>query len=323
MGEQKKVGFWSGHLGERGTDVGMFNYAHYNEKILNNESIIFYPKKSKFNNSDVIEKFKTRFKVIGVDNFSQIDQFLINGNIKYFFNIKYGKNDNEICNFAKNCIQCVFTAKEPHGDVYCTIAKWVDGNHGKYPVIPRIISLPYHEMDMRSELGIPDNATVFGGYGGPTQFSIKMAQQAVYNTAKKRNDIYFLFANFNKFCKELPNIIHLPCIVDLNEKVEFINTCDAMIWGRDDGETFGQAIAEFSSKNKPVIATDKKTTRRTFDKCHVYLLGNKAIWYDNQKNLEFILQNFDKDEMAKKDWNAYSDYTPEKVMKIFDEVFLK
>ena len=81
-------------------------------------------------------------------------------------------------------------------------------------------------------------------------------------------------------------------------------------------------LLSFHQKIKAVIATDKKTTRCTFDKSHVYLLGEKALWYDTQEKLEFILQNFDKDEMAKKDWNAYSDYTPEKVIKIFEEVFL-
>ena len=84
MGEVKKVGFWSGHLGERGTDVGLFNYAHFNEKLLNNESIIFYPKENEYNNNDVIKKFKKRFQVICVDNFSEINQCLLNDNIKYY-----------------------------------------------------------------------------------------------------------------------------------------------------------------------------------------------------------------------------------------------
>ena len=41
--------------------------------------------------------------------------------------------------------------------------------------------------------------------------------------------------------------------MDLNYKVKFINTCDAMIHARAMGETFGLAVAEFSKKNKPVI----------------------------------------------------------------------
>jgi hypothetical protein len=33
-------------------------------------------------------------------------------------------------------------------------------------------------------------------------------------------------ANFNKFCPDLSNIIHLPTITDLYEKTKFINTTD-------------------------------------------------------------------------------------------------
>ena len=52
---------------------------------------------------------------------------------------------------------------------------------------------------------------------------------------------------------------------------------------------------------------------------HVYLLGDKGIWYNNQHELLNILLNF---KPEKKDWNAYRDYTPEKVMKRFKQVFL-
>ena len=86
-----------------------------------------------------------------------------------------------------------------------------------------------------------------------------------------------------------------------------------MIWARHGGETFGLAIAEFSFCNKPVIATHSPY----MDNAHYYLLGNKGIWYNSIKELYQIILNFNKDEIAKKDWNAYRDYSPEKVMKIF------
>ena len=52
----------------------------------------------------------------------------------------------------------------------------------------------------------------------------------------------------------MKNIIHLPMITDLEKKVEFINTSDAMLWARKDGETFGKIYCKFSTLNKPVIA---------------------------------------------------------------------
>ena len=104
--------------------------------------------------------------------------------------------------------------------------------------------------------------------------------------------------------------------MDLDEKTEFINSCDAMIWGRSDGETFGLAIAEFSIRNKPVISC----TSGCYNS-HVHLLKDKAIWYD-ESNLKDILLCFNREEMSKFDWNAYRDYSPENVMKIFKQVYI-
>jgi len=49
-------------------------------------------------------------------------------------------------------------------------------------------------------------------------------------------------------------------------------------------------------------------------------LGEKGIYYDGIQQVFDILKNFKKE--PEKDWNAYKDFTPEKVMAKFDEVFL-
>jgi uncharacterized membrane protein len=64
VGELKKVGFWAEHLGEHGIDVAMYDYAYYNEKILKNESFIFYPRKNQFNNESAIQKIQKLKKMI-------------------------------------------------------------------------------------------------------------------------------------------------------------------------------------------------------------------------------------------------------------------
>lgn len=311
------IAFWDNALSERGTSVAIFDYAYYNQEILKNKSFIFYDKNYvNLNNKDVIEKFKKHFIVTPTDNFKEVDVYLIKYKITHIFIIKGGERTHHISKFAKNCIHCVFNCYQPHGEVYCSISNWVKGNNQKYPVIPHIINLPKHDRNIREKLNIPENAIVFGGYGGKTSFSIPYVHCVVYNIAKNNPNIYFLFANFNKFCPDLSNIIHLPTIIHLEEKVEFINTCDAMLWARIDGETFGLAIGEFSTCNKPVIATN------IGDNAHVHFLGNKGIWYNNEKDLTNIILNFNKNDIKDKDWNAYRDYEPEKVMKIFKEVFL-
>jgi energy-converting hydrogenase A subunit M len=325
--KKKKVAFWScGHLGERGTDVAMYDYAHYNEKILGNESFIFYARDRFSNNDGAIKKFYDRFQdnVYCIDSFSDMDDILLEHDIPFLYNLKHGQLNDELSKVAKNCVHCVFQSHEPHGEVYASIAPWVHGNeNGYHPVVPHMVSLPPipANINLRTELNIPQTATVFGGYGGRDRFDIEFVHDAVIQVAKQNPNIFFLFANFEKFYhheenEPLPNIIHLPCIIDLDKKVEFINTCDAMLWARSDGEVFSMAMGEFSTLNKPIICKNIGYAG------HVHLLKDRAIWYEEKDDLIDILENFDKDEMAKKDWNAYREYTPEKVMKIFDEVFL-
>jgi hypothetical protein len=311
------IGFWDNQLAERGTTTSLYDYAYYNETILGNKSYIFYDKNNTTNNVEIIKKFKEHFIVHDTNNFDEVDDYLLQYNITHIYIIKSGQKDNRISKVAKNCIHCVFNCDSPHGEIYSSIAKCVHGNNGKYPVVPHMINLPNYSGNMRNKLNIPVNAKVFGGYGGKSSFNIKFVHNVVYNIAKNNPNIYFLFANFNVFCKKLPNIIHLPIITDLNIKVEFINTCDAMLWARRAGETFGIAIGEFSTLNKPIIATKKCD-----DKCHVDILKNRAFWYSNEKELIKILLNFNQQIECKKDWNSYKRHTPEKVISIFKEIYL-
>ena len=170
---------------------------------------------------------------------------------------------------------------------------------------------------MREELNIPKDALVISGYGGRDSFNIKYVQETVYEIAKNNPNIYFLFANFDKFTPEIENIIYLEKIVDLEKKVAFINTSDAMVWARTIGETYGLAIAEFSSKNKPVIAS-----KVGWCQAHVEYLGDKGLWYHDSESFKNIILNLDRNEIKTKDWNAYKEFTPEKVMSQFKKVFI-
>ena len=311
------VAFWDNQLCERGTTVSLYDYAYHNESILKNKSFIFYLKSHPWNCEDVINKFKKHFTVISVDNFNEVDEYLIKYKITHIYIIKYGTLDDRISKVAKNCIHCVFNCTQPHGDIYSSISPIVKGNNGKYPVVPHMINIPKIESNMRDQLNIPKNAKVYGGYGGKDSFSIRFTHNVVYQIAKNNPNIYFLFANFNKFCPDLPNIIHLPMIVDINEKSRFINTIDAMLWARQEGETFGIAIGEFSSMNKPVISM------KIGDLAHYNILGNKGIWYNNPNELASILLSFNPEIEKNKDWNAYKEFTPDKVMDIFKRVYLE
>lgn len=310
-----KIAFWDNGLGERGTSVSLYDYADFNEKILGNESIIMYYNTHYSNKSSVIKKFKDRFKVYDFNQWSDVDNVLLSEKCDLLYIIKAGDWDGQISNICKTVVHCVFTCNMPHGNVYASIAPWVHENNGKYPFVPHMINLPDHNKNMREKLNIPADAIVYGRHGGYEQFDIEYVKKIVLDVAKNNDNIYFLFLNTKPFCENLKNIIHIPMIIDLDEKVEFINTCDAMIWARSGGEVFSLSQGEFSTKNKPVLCCNIGFPG------HTHLLQNKAIWYD-ETNLKDIIVNFNKEEMQKQDWNAYKDYTPEKVMKIFKNVFI-
>jgi hypothetical protein len=310
------IGFWTNQLCIRGVSVAVYDYAYFNQTMLGNKSIIFYEKHNDWNSEESIKKFGKEFLVIPVETFQDVDKYIQEHNIPILYNIKSGKKDGKLSKIAKNIIHCVFDCSEPHGEVYCSVSQWVPHNNGKFPTLPHIVTLPEHIEDMRDELNIPTGATVFGRHGGVETFDVIYVQSVVYGIALNRPDIYFLFLNTDKFCPPLGNIIHIDRTADLYEKRKFINTCDAMIWARSYGETFGLAIAEFSVCNKPVIASKVQNG----DNAHYYMLGEKGIWYQNEQELLNILLNFDKNMVTGKDWNAYGDYSPEKVMKIFEEI---
>lgn len=317
-----KIAFWDNCLCERGTTVALFDYAYFNIKILGNESIVIYNTTRTENNNTVIQKFENNgIKVFGVNDFSLVDSILSVNDCDIFYIIKAGDYEGQVSNICKTVVHCVFNYNQPHGNVYAGISNWIKGGNGiqvetKFPVVPHMVHLPDHNENMRKELNIPEDAIVFGRHGGMGAFDIKYVQETVHYIATSYPNIYFLLLNTELFCEKLPNIIYLNQIIDLNEKTKFINTCDAMLWARYWGESFGLSIAEFSIRNKPVFVT-----RGLYDNAHLHLLGDKGIYYD-ENTLFHLLVSFNKEEAKQKDWNAYHDYTPEKVMQIFKKVFI-
>jgi len=184
-------------------------------------------------------------------------------------------------------------------------------SNGKIPYVPHMVNLPKHELNYRSDFNIT-NKIVIGWYGG-NNFEIPFARQAVIDIAQKRKDITFLFMNQDPFCN-LENVVFIEGTTDLDEKVAFINTCDFMIHARERGETFGLTIAEFSTLGKPII-----TYRDSPERNHIDILGENGMYYSDYQELYNILDNL----IVFNGINCYHDFTPEKVMNKFNEIFLK
>ena len=304
----KTVLFFDPNLNERGTSIATYDYAHYNETVLGNKSII-----TSLNTSELksFGKFNSRFETYIFESFTQIQKFPCD----YFYSLKYGFNDNMLHHDAKNLVHVVFPSYEPHGDVYAYVSKWLTENHGNgSPYVSHMVNLPEVELNFKEFFNIKNQLGI-GWYGGDN-FEIPFAKQAVIDIALKRKDIIFLFMNQNSFC-DLSNVIFIEGTTDQEQKVAFINTCDVMIHARERGETFGLAIAEFSSKNKPVI-----TYYNSPERCHIDILGDKGLYYTDYTSLYSILSNIQLSDIKDKNWNCYQNFTPENIMNKFNQVFL-
>lgn len=315
-----RIAFHTNEINVRGSEWAAYQYAHYNEEILGNESIyIAGPTTSRFERPESHKVFSERFKVYRYNDWSEVDSILENEKIDILYMQKGGNNDGKFSNKVKTCVHSVFQMCDPHGDVYSYISEWLSGvmGNGQHPFVPYIVDLPTVTTNLRQELNIPEDAIVFGRLGGPDQFDITFVHEAVRQVLNERDDVYFLFGYTNEFINH-PRVIYYPPFCDSDFKSKFINSCDAMLHARTMGESFGLAIAEFSIRNKPVI-----TFNGGNDKAHLHMLGDKALYYNNYDEIYTILKNFNKDLAASRNWDAYSSlFNVEAVMKKFKQVYI-
>lgn len=167
---------------------------------------------------------------------------------------------------------------------------------------------------LRAELNIPDDAIVFGSMSGADEYSLEYVKQAVIDISNNPefNNIYFVYLNIDPFGPSNERIKFLPGTSDMKYKRMFINTCDAMLYARKGGETFGLACGEFSICDKPVIARPGEHS-----KAHEVILGNDMIHHTNYNECYEIITNWNK---YKKDVsnNGYKFYSPAHAMSTFN-----
>ena len=318
----------------RGTEVALYDYARYNEELLGNHSIIISHANDKRNDETVIDKFKKRFgnDVFFLDGSSDdfgwksnivvplLDEVLQRENCHWVYMQKGGKNDGVISQVCPSMILACSNHYEPHGYHYAYVSNWLSkiNSNGKAPVVPAMIDLYDTDEDLREELCIPRDAYVFGRTGGEDPWNLPFASDVVNFIIEKsgRDDIYFLFQNTPKFHHGHKNIIHIKNTPDMEYKTIFINTCDAMLHARFEGESFGSTCGEFSLRNKPII-----TWHQSRERSHIEILGDKGLYYNSPQDLFDILTNFKKE--PEKDWNCYKEYNPHTVMTKFQDVFFK
>jgi len=315
------IAFYIDEMNFRGVANSTYQYALKNIEILKNISIIFYNKKNKSNKKEVVTKFKKKFKVYGVNKFSDIDNYQKKLKIKYLYTQKSGNKDEWISKEIKTLVHSVYPQKlkDIHGHRYAYVSEWLSNKYSnnKIPFIPLIIESENSPHDLKKKLRIDKKNLIFGCYGGESSFDMKFAQTALLNLVKKRKDIFFIFLNIDKFCDHT-QIKFLKGTSNEKTKREFINSCDAMIYGRSQGESFGMACGEFILQNKPIISYKFNKHRS-----HNFNVPKKYIYeYGSYNELKKILSNYKKNYDLPKIDSKYKDYTASKVMSIFRKVFL-
>ena len=302
------IAFYLDEMNFRGVANSVFQYSHYNETILKNKSIIFFNKKNKSNEKMVIRKFQKRFKLIGVKEFIEIENFKKKFNLDFIYVQKGGEKDKWESHKIRTLIHCVYPQylSHLHGDRYAYISEWLSKSFSnrKIPYVPYIVEIKKNINSLKKKLKIKKNVTVFGCHGGKSSFDLKFVQDALIDIVKERKDIIFLFLNINKFCNN-QRIIFLKGSSDENYKKSFLNTCDAMIYGRSLGESFGLACGEFSIQGKKIISYKFNRHR-----AHKYNTSSNAfVEYSNKKDLKNIINNFNRLKDKKLGNSKYNLYT--------------
>ena len=346
----------SNQAGVRGTEIALYDYADFLDREGYKVIIMFpfnvYEKRDKDPASSSLSKFQARFLNKNVVTYKPTYNRLLGGpnmgnlvahhQCDMVYMIKHGEvsSDPRLDTFAKLPKVCIANHAvfkwEQHGDAYASISPVVANPKGKTAVVPHMIVPPNQILELintsvvsfRKQLNIPEEAVTFCRLGGSNTFDVKAAQEAVINAVKKFNTsrLHFVFMGTDKFLtayKYAKQIHFLRASSDVIEKERFFDTCDVMIHGRMEGESFGIAVGEFSVRNMPVMTYGITPSN---GRNHIQLLGKVGYIYNNSKEALNIISNFVLNGVPNKGsdiYNVFKEYSPEAVMQLFHTQFIQ
>ncbi|KMW56754.1 hypothetical protein AIOL_001710 [Candidatus Rhodobacter oscarellae] len=307
-----RILFHENCLGLRGTTQAVYDYAHHAERLLGHESIVCFQADHPENDPSIQAKFEARFQTVPYrDAEALLD---LNADLGYY--IKVGA-PSPLPAPLPFVVHEVFQRYEPHGASYAYVSEWLAAYRtgGRLPFVPHMVDLPPGESQ-RDALGIPQEAFVFGRYGGHETFDLGFVKEAVAELLQDPQT-WFVFVNTERFISH-PRALFLDPITELQGKSDFITTCDAMLHGRKRGESFGLAICEFLFHGRPVLAWQGGK-----DGNHRVILKDApgALYRDKADLLAKAraLQHGGGFDWAK----LVAPFAPAPVMQRFDEVFLR
>ena len=323
-----KIAFHNTILDYRGTCSALFDYAKYNEDYLLNTSIILASNEGHNTHRHdplVLKKFSNRFQVVFYTSTDEMRRMIQEMGVDVVYIIKYGKR-NEIEHVfggkVKTVIHCVFDMSDEHGDVYAGVSQQIAQKFNKTLFVPHIVQLPRNNNgDMRHAFNIPVDATVFGIHASDDTFNIPFVKKCLETLVNERNEAWCVFAGISAFCRH-PKIIFLDAIVDPDEKVKFIRTCDIGIGASALGHSQGLSYLEFSYFFKPLLLNKDTCAVPVpfFNDNYITNFGDKADYYTTEDELHGLLLT--KCIEKTKGVNCASRFSPSMVMEQFKRVFI-
>ena len=300
--------FHSSELGWRGVPVSTYSYAEAFERVVGGQAFISsfkYPPED----SGSAPKFEARFggrtlylrqpAQAGVEAVTaDLHSYLVTNGIRALYTQQNGAparpgGDMQVQvvlspkpNGAAMLVHAVFdgTAPMPFYRAYTTISEVIPHDPAITPTVHYIAYMNESHADapgLWDELRIPSDATVICRHGGYDTFDMQYVRSAVCAHARANPSTYFVLQNTKPECEGgIPNIIHLGPNADLYYKRRFLNSCNACIHGRSEGETFGLAVAECSLAGLPVFIHANARTDANF---HVKTLGSEGLLYGDDE----------------------------------------
>jgi len=252
-----------------------------------------------------------------------LNELYSQGKIYAFYHVTQGNNKIDkmlLDSGLPMLVHMTGVGRDPWGLVYAYVSEWMSEfcSKGEFPYVPHIVQLPASDGNLRDILNIPAESVVIGRLGGEYSWNIHFVNNVINESVDLRSDIYFLLVNVPFF----PQYFTHPRIkvfskfpYDQELKKKFINTCDAMIHARAEGESFGFAPAEFSLSNRPII-----TYLHSTERAHISVLGKRGIYYESPDTLRSILLCIGKGQQV--NWNCYENFDSENITRQFYDVFL-
>ncbi len=320
------LGFHTKQLRERGTEIAIFDYALGAQTVLGHESRIFVPAASHRIVESVKDHFSRAFEVVLYDDPDSIS-------CDALYVIKKGTY-SRVTTALPELNHAFSDGSRPHGHRFAVVSEWLARTSSRRlglpggrtmplprlsrpPAVPHVVALPETDEDLRAELGIPEEAVVFGRHGGDATFDLEFVHSAIRRALEVRSDIWFLFLNTDRFL-EHQRIVHLRAFTDRADVRRFVNSCDYMLHANAVGESFGLAVAEFASVGVPVLTFLGSPQLAHLDLLTDALLIGYAGFEDVFDELT-ILERSD----ARVPSSVAEDYSFERVMARFDGVFLR